>query len=166
MAKKIRGFEEVANEHKAYVENVSFHGIRKTFYPDVELPVRADPRSAGYDFFLPIDVILDPNQRLIVWSNVKAYMQDDEVLKIYPRSSHGNKGLMLSTTVGIIDASYYSNPKNDGNIGLALYNTAPRSMVLKRGDRIAQGIFTKYLTADNDEVLKATREGGMGSSGE
>jgi dUTP pyrophosphatase len=94
-------------------------------------------------------------------------MQDDEVLSLYPRSSTGIvKGLMLSNTVGKIDSSYYENETNDGNIGLPLLNTSGKGLQIKRGDRIVQGIFTKYLTTDDDAPTSNARVGGMGSSGE
>ena len=150
---RVRGFE-VVNE-----------GMRE-HEGEVQLPVRADVRSAGYDFFSPIDLILLPAQKTILMSDVKAYMLKDEVLELYPRSSMGiKKGLMLSNTVGIIDSSYYENESNDGNIGLPLLNTSGVAIEIKKGERIAQGIFKKYLVADDDAVLHAVRTGGMGSSG-
>lgn len=163
----IRGFEEVSDKHKQHGQTVTIHGKTQTIYPDTQLPVRADARSAGYDFFSPVDLKLLPAQKTILMTNVKAYMQEDEVLKLYPRSSMGiKKGLMLSNTVGVIDSSYYNNENNEGNIGLPLLNTSGVTIEIKRGERIAQGVFIKYLMADNDATLSDTRVGGMGSSGE
>lgn len=164
--KKVRGFEEVIDSKKQYGKVIDVYGQRKVMYPPVQLPVRADSRSAGYDFFSPIDVTILPKEKVILWTNVKAYMQEDEVLEVYPRSSMGvKKGLMLANTVGIIDSSYYENPDNDGNIGLALLNTSGTAIEIKRGERIAQGIFKKYLVADNDVTISEERKGGFGSSG-
>lgn len=73
-------------------------------------------------------------------------------------------GLMLSNTMGVVDASYYSNESNDGNIGLSLLNTSGRAIEVKKGERIVQGIFTPYLVADGDDA-SGTRTGGMGSTG-
>ena len=93
-------------------------------------------------------------------------MNPDEVLMLYVRSSIGiKKGIVLSNGTGIIDCSYFSNPGNDGNIGLALFNTSDKEVVLEAGERIAQGIFMKYLITDDDDVLNAQRVGGFGSSG-
>jgi len=72
---------------------------------------------------------------------------------------------MLSNSVGIIDASYYGNESNDGNIGIALVNTTGKAINIKKGQRIAQGIFTKFLVADVDETSDEQRSGGIGSSG-
>lgn len=164
---KTRGFEVVRDEHRTAYEDVTAYGKKTRIYADIILPARSDPRSAGYDLFLPRDVELLPAQKTLVWLDVKAYMGDTEVLEIYPRSSLGiKKGLMLSNTVGIIDASYYENPDNDGNIGLSLLNTSGRQIQLKRNDRVAQAIFKPYLLADEDVTLGDDRIGGIGSSGE
>ena len=161
-----RGFEVVEDKHRQHYQDVNIHGEVQRVYAKIQTPVRADKRSAGYDLFCPIDIMLLPAQKTLVFLDVKAYMEEDEVLYVYPRSSLGIKsGLMLGNTVGIIDSSYYNNEGNDGNIGLSLLNTSGKGIQLKKGDRIAQGIFAKFLTADNDEVLGAERVGGFGSSG-
>lgn len=139
---------------------------KKYYVSDIKLPVRADKRSAGYDFFLASDVEILPAQKTIIFTDVKAKMPDDVVLELYIRSSLAVKqGLMLSNSVGIIDASYYSNPDNDGNIGIAVVNTSGKAIKLSKGDRIAQGIFKPYFLTDEDSVLDEERKGGFGSSG-
>lgn len=136
-------------------------------HPTITLPTRGDEDSAGYDFYMPVDVVLLPGEKKTVPTNVKAYMQRGEVLKLYPRSSAGTKrGIVLSNTVGIIDTSYYENEENDGNIGLPLHNTTGQGITLKAGERVVQGIFMPYLVADGDATLKEKRTGGFGSSGE
>ena len=150
---KIRDFEPVVEE------------MRKGTM-DYILPTRGTSRSAGYDISSPITVTIEPHSSVLIWSNVKAYMAEDEVLQLYVRSSVGiKKGLMLKNTVGIVDSDYYSNKNNDGNIGLNLYNTTDEAVVIERGERVVQGIFMKYLTVDNDTFLKDERTGGIGSSG-
>jgi dUTP pyrophosphatase len=89
-------------------------------------------------------------------------MQDDECLIINVRSSMGGK-FMLANTQGWIDMDYYSNEGNDGNIGIFLKNISDEVQVIKRGDRIAQGAFTKDLPADNGNT-DAVRIGGFGST--
>ena len=149
---KIRGFEAVVEE------------MRKGTM-DYVLPTRGTSKSAGYDLASPIDVIIEPHSSVLIWTNVKAYMQDDEVLEVYIRSSTAIKrDLILKNTVGIIDSDYYSNESNDGNIGICLYNTTYAPREIKKGERIAQGIFKKYLVADDDVCLNDTRVGGIGST--
>jgi dUTP pyrophosphatase len=164
---KLRGFEIVKDEHRQNKKTVTVEQMgTHTIYAPITLPTRADVRSAGYDFYLAQDVTLLPAQKTLVWLDVKAYMQEDEVLEIYPRSSLGIKqGIMLGNTVGIIDSSYYENIGNDGNIGLSLLNTSGVGVELKAGSRVCQGIFKKFLVADNDTALSTERTGGIGSSG-
>lgn len=150
----VRGFEEVTESHRKFPESATF------------LPRRADKRSAGYDFFAKESISIQPYEKHVFWTDVKAYMLEDEVLKVYVRSSLGIKyGVRLVNQTGIIDASYYSNTSNDGNIGICLQNHSEAAVVINAGDRIAQGIFSKYLEADDDMTLASERAGGFGSSG-
>ena len=164
---KLRGFEVVRDNARTAKEVFTDEKKRKHEFPiDIKLPTRADVRSAGYDFYLPKDLKLLPMQKTIVWTDVKAFMQPDEVLEIYIRSSLAIKqGVMLSNNVGIVDSSYYGNESNDGNIGIAIVNTTGTTVELKAGERIAQGIFKKFLIADEDNTISSERTGGFGSSG-
>lgn len=164
---KQRGFEIVIDKHRQHYTDVNAEGKTFRVYPEITLPTRADEGSAGYDFYAPRNITIAPAQKTIIASDIKAYMQNDEVLILVPRSSMGvKKGLMISSTVGVIDASYYSNPDNDGNIQFALLNSSGVAIEIKRGERIVQGIFTKYLITDDDKPISAERIGGVGSSGE
>jgi dUTP pyrophosphatase len=148
-----RGFEAVSKEHRKHTG-------------EPVIPFRADARSAGYDFICPVDVSIKPNEKKLIFTDIKAYMQDDEVLLLYVRSSIGVKrGLRLSNGTGVIDSSYFENPDNDGNIGIPLHNTSDKTVFINAGERIAQGVFTKYLIADYDNVMHDSRTGGFGSSG-
>ena len=148
---KTRGFEKVAK----YAE------------VDFPLPERKTELSAGYDFCLPEEVTLEPGQLQLVPTGVKAYMQAGEWLGMHIRSSMAvKKHLMLVNNVGIIDADYYNNADNEGHIMLALLNMGQEKVVLPKGERVAQGIFYTYLTADGDEkIAKSVRGGGFGSTG-
>jgi dUTP pyrophosphatase len=162
-----RGFEVVKEEHRQAVTEAQVNGLglQKWYHP-ITLPTRGTSRSAAYDFYLPVDVTLLPAQKMLIWSDVKAYMQEDEVLELHIRSSLGIKqGIILSNITGIIDSDYYENPNNDGNIGFSLLNTSGRGVELKAGERIMQGIFQKYFITDDDQPLNSTRTGGIGHSG-
>ena len=147
---KIRGFEK----------------ITKSAEVDFPMPERKTELSAGYDFCLPEEVTLEPGKLQLVPTGVKAYMQPGEWLGMHIRSSMAvKKRLMLVNNVGIIDADYYNNADNEGHIMLALLNMGGEAVVLPKGERVAQGIFYNYLTADGDDkVAKAVRGGGFGST--
>jgi dUTP pyrophosphatase len=153
LAWRQRGFEVVDDAHRKH--------------PNVKiiLPRRSDHRSVGYDFVSPVDLVLQPNEQQLIWSDVKAYMQSNEVLLLNVRSSHGKPRIQLANTQGWIDSSYYNNPKNNGNIGLFLRNEGDAPYEIKKGDKIVQGMFTPYLTTDDDDPEHNDRIGGFGSNG-
>ena len=133
---------------------------------DYILPVRGTSRSACYDLASPITVTIEPHSSALIWTNIKAYMAEDEVLEVYVRSSIGiKKSLMLKNTVGVIDSDYYSNESNDGNIAVSLFNMNDEAVVIEKNERIAQAMFQKYLVVDNDVCLSDIRLGGIGSTG-
>ena len=102
----------------------------------------------------------------LVHTGIKAYMEDDEVLYIFNRSGNPKKlGLVLANSVGVIDSDYYGNVGNDGEIMFAFYNFFPFDITIHKGDKIGQGVFQKFLRADNAVVGDVVREGGFGSTG-
>ena len=91
------------------------------------LPQRATAHAAGYDLYAAEDCVIPVFEKdakpTLVKTGLKAYMQDDEMLLLYNRSSNpGKKGLILANSVGVIDKDYYGNPDNDGHIMFAFYN--------------------------------------------
>ena len=85
---------------------------------------------------------------------------------LYVRSSVGIKrNLCLANGTGVIDSTYFNNPDNEGNIICAIYNYGESEQVVKANERIAQGVFLKYLTTDDDATTNSNRSGGIGSSG-
>lgn len=102
----------------------------------------------------------------LVHTGIKAYMQEDEVLKLYNRSSNpGKMGLILANGVGVVDSDYYGNEDNDGEIMFAFYNFLPWVVKIKRGDKLGQGVFEKFYKADTDSSTEdKVRTGGFGST--
>lgn len=147
---KTRGFEIVRDD------------MRKTI-GDVTLPTRGTSKAMAYDFYANDNYVVAPNAIVKVWTDVKAYMQENECLILNVRSSMCGK-FMLANTQGWIDADYYSNDGNDGNIGVFLKNISDDTLVINKGERVAQGAFFNFLVADNGNT-DTVREGGFGSSG-
>ena len=132
-------------------------------YENIVLPYRATKGSAGYDFTSPVDITIKPNEMVKIPTGIRCYIEEGYVLHIYPRSSLGFKyQVRLANTVGIIDADYY-NALNEGHIIVALVNGGTNEVTIKKGDRIVQGIFYKFYTAEEEEVT-TVRTGGFGSS--
>ena len=126
---------------------------------DTKLPERQTKASAGYDFYVIEDVEIPAYGTVMLPTNVKAYMQENEVLMLYARSSLAIKrGLILQNTTGIIDSDFFPH-----EIKVALRNTTDKPVKLLKNERCAQGIFLKYLVSDNGN-LDNTRDGGIGST--
>ena len=138
---------------------------RKFKDEEIILPKRGTKGSAAYDFYTCCDIVIPANGRTgIIATDVKAQMEDDEVLLLFVRSSVGIKrGIVLSNGTGVIDSSYYGNIDNDGNIGVSLLNTTDEEIIIKKNERIMQGIFVKYLITEDDNTT-AERVGGFGST--
>lgn len=150
-------------------------------FPNAQLPEYQTARAAGADFFCAETVVVPSIWSLqnatslnsiaptLIHTGVKASMEDDEVLELYNRSSNPKKlGLILANGVGVVDADYYNNPDNDGEIMFAFYNIGPFNIAISAGQRIGQGIFKKYLrpTIENGLRIKnVERTGGFGSTG-
>ena len=131
---------------------------------EINIPKRKTKYSAGYDFEAAKDVVILPGygKPTLVPTGIKVYMEDDEVLKIYNRSSNpSKKHIILANAVGIIDKDYYGNEKNDGEIFFAFFNIGKEEITIKKGDAIGQGIFQKYLCIDNEEEILNERNGGF-----
>ena len=145
-----------------YFEIVS-DKFRKT-NSEIILPTRATKSSIAYDFYSPVAVTIPPMRSVMIWTDVKAHFNEDEALLINVRSSMGKYPVIIANTQGWIESDYCNNPNNDGNIGCRLFNLGTEPYVINVGDRIAQGMFIKYLVADNGNTDN-TRQGGFGSSG-
>ena len=149
---KIRGFEVV----KEYEDK------------GINLPVRKTKHSAAYDIEAAEEVVLPSFKKgvkpTLIPTGLKAYMQSDEVLLIVPRSSGPKKqGISFPHNVGVIDSDYYNNPDNEGHIFVQCINLKDEDVVIKKGEAVAQAIFQKYLTVDDDNA-EGMRTGGFGST--
>lgn len=172
---KLRGFEKVST------------------FTDINLPVRATKNAAGYDFEAANDILIpsvwtegvyaslktaydkaefsyskeisDKIKPVLVPTGIKAYMGENEFLQLCNRSSNPLKNfLVLSNGLGIIDSDYFNNPDNEGHIMFQFTNYGLSDFLIKKGDRIGQGVFLPFLKTDDDNST-ASREGGFGSSG-
>ena len=102
----------------------------------IHLPERKTSKSSGYDLESAEDVILAPHKTTVLSTGLKAYMQEDEYLAVYIRSSLAIKhGIVLINSTGIIDADYYNNPDNDGEFMFAFFNISDEDVLISEGYR-------------------------------
>lgn len=137
----------------------------KKIYENLSLPKRATIGSAGYDFYTPVDITLKPGETIKIPSGIRCEMNPAWVLMLFPRSGLGFKyRLQLNNTVGIIDSDYFYSD-NEGHIFIKLTNDSNENKTLevKQGQGIVQGIFMIYGITEDDDVTDI-RNGGFGST--
>lgn len=164
--KRIARFEKVSfNQFQSGFEGEFNLEEIKEMYDNLQLPKRATKGSAGYDFFAPFDITLEPGQTIKVPTGIRASMEDGWVLKLYPRSGLGFKfRLQLNNTVGIIDSDYYHS-SNEGHIFAKITNDTNENRVvsIKKNTGFIQGIFLEYGIT-YDDMVEEVRDGGFGST--
>ena len=172
-----------------------FEVVSKYKDRDIHLPKRSTGFSAGYDFEVAEDIVIPPLEHLmdelrthwngtitldgmaqytkrigakptLVPTGIKAQIKPGQYLKLVVRSSLPLKHwLILANSEGIIDGDYYNNPDNEGEIFFQLINLSPFPILLKKGDKIGQGIFVSYDLVEGDMYGEGeTRKGGFGST--
>lgn len=132
-----------------------------------------DPDADYYGFLKPLtlDSLSALTKELkskitLVSTGMKCSLNPSQYLELSVRSSTPLKHwLILGNGVGIIDADYYNNPDNEGEIFFQLINLSPFAIELKRGDKIGQGIIKTYGVTDDDNAC-GDRIGGLGSTTE
>lgn len=154
-------FEKISYE-QAEIDGLANH------WDNLKLPKRATMYSAGYDIFAPYSFTLYPGKEIKFPTGMKIKLDKDRFLMVVPRSGLGFKyGVQLSNTVGIIDADYYNNPKNEGHIWVKLsypiLDKQQQPLTIHTGDAVCQGIVLPYYKLEND-TTDETRNGGFGST--
>lgn len=137
---------------------------------DIKLPRRSTKLSAGYDFIAIEDIEIKPyeevREQVAIKTGVKVYLEDNKFLMLANRSSNpGKLGLVIPAGVGIIDKDYVDNESNEGEIIFNFYNLSNETVVIKKGDRMGQGIIMDYYTVRDDRAT-GERTGGHGSTGD
>ena len=134
---------------------------------DIHIPVRKTAHAAAYDIEAAEDItipIYKPGIKpTLIPTGLKAYCMDDECYFLISRSGGPKKGLLTPHGFGLIDADYYENSDNDGHFMVQVFNCSDKELKIKKGDAIAQVMFTKFLITDDDNA-KGIRKGGFGST--
>ncbi len=167
--KRIAKFEKVSLENFLNAVKDDFPEYTeediRDMYESIELPTRATKGSAGYDFHAPFAFSLPAGSTIKIPTGIRVQMDEDWVLKLYPRSGLGFKyRLQLNNTVGIIDSDYYYSD-NEGHIMAKITNDSNegKTVDISAGMGFMQGIFLEYgITVDDD--AQGIRNGGFGST--
>ena len=164
--KRIAKFEKVSLKQFSADWKDTFGDVTEEkiqeIYDQIRLPRRATAGSAGYDFFAPVDVQLAPGETIKIPTGIRAQMEQEWVLKVYPRSGLGFKyRLQMNNTVGIIDSDYFYSDNEDIFMKIRMTDGRKNCGTESRR-RICSGVFLEYGVMDDDATEK--RNGGFGRS--
>jgi dUTP pyrophosphatase len=128
------------------------------------LPTYATAGSVGFDLLCREDTEIAPHMLGLIPGNVIVQTPAGYMLMITLRSSTPRrKGLLIPHGLGIIDQDY----SGEGDeIMFQVYNFRDEAVLVKRGERIAQGLFIPVMQVAWNEVdTVGTGRGGFGSTG-
>ena len=131
---------------------------------DLPLPVYETEGSVGFDFLVREDTIVPSKKIVLIPANVIVEVPVGYMLMVSSRSSTPKKkGLTMPHGIGIIDHDYCGY---EDEVKIQMYNFGEETVMVKRGEKIAQGIFVRidrFSFNEIDSVSKPTR-GGFGST--
>jgi len=131
--------------------------------PAVALPEYQTPGAAGFDLAASADVEIPAGAIALVPTGLVIQAPAGHFLGIFARSSTPLKrGLMVANGVGVIDEDY-CGPGDE--VKIQLLNFTPAPVLVKRGDRLAQGLFIPVARAAWQETEDDLREGSRGGFG-
>ena len=100
----------------------------------------------------------------LVSTGMKCQLDSGYYLELSMRSSSPLKYLLvMANGVGIVDADYYNNPDNEGEIFFQILNLSPYPIKIQKGEAIGQGIIKRYHCAESNTSTNK-RKGGFGST--
>lgn len=146
--------------------NVSHHleVMVKRVDPTLPLPTYATEGAVGFDLICREHTEIAAHQLGRVPGNVIVTTPPGYMLLITLRSSTPKrKGLLMPHGVGVVDQDYCGE---GDELLMPVYNFRDETVVVQRGERIAQGIFVPIMRVTWHEVDEVgLARGGFGSTG-
>lgn len=133
--------------------------------PDIPLPRYESDHAAAFDLAAADDVVVEPRRVALVPTGLVVEVPAGMFLGVFARSSTPLKrGVMVANGVGVIDPDY-CGPADE--VKIAVMNFTDTAVTVRRGDRIAQGIFlaAPRVTWDEADQLREASRGGFGATG-
>ena len=128
------------------------------------LPIYETKCSVGFDLLAREDVEIGPDEIVLIPANVIVEVPKGYALIIASRSSTPNKyGLTKPHGIGVIDHDY-CGPNDE--IKIQVHSFRNKKVMIKKGTKLAQGIFMKVDQLEFEEVDEVTGQsrGGFGST--
>ena len=141
--------------------NVRIHRLRA----DVPLPRYESSGAAAFDLAAAADIEIPPNAVRLIPTGLIIEVPPGMFLGIFARSSTPLKrGLMVANGVGVVDPDYCGP---DDEVRIAVMNFTADAVSVRRGDRIAQGMFLSAprVTWEEASDVRGVSRGGFGATG-
>jgi len=138
--------------------------IKKTS-SDIALPQYHTQESAGFDIAASADVTVAAGTVVKIPTGLVIEAPKGHFLLIAARSSLPlKKGLAMANGIGVVDPDY-AGPNDE--VHIIVHNFTNSAVEVKKGERLAQGIFLPVEQAEWEEVdqLRDSDRGGIGSTG-
>ncbi len=133
---------------------------------DIKLPAYATEGSAGMDVCAAVDadIVVRPGERTLVPTGFAIALPHGHEAQIRPRS-----GLAIKHGIGILNGPGTIDSDYRGEVKIILINLGHEDFVIRRGDRIAQMIISRYERVEWQEVGELSETdrgaGGFGHTG-
>lgn len=130
----------------------------------IPLPTRATAGAAGFDIRASETTIIPAGGFALVGTGLAIEMPADMEAQVRPRSGlAARSGIGVLNSPGTIDSDYR------GEIRIVLFNISARDFTVRRGDRIAQLVFSRivgvrFVTARRPSRTRRST-GGFGHTG-
>ena len=148
------------------MEELTVHIQKEPGCEDIPLPEYQTPGAAGLDLYAAVDesVVIHPGDVRLITTGIRVSMPHGYEGQVRPRS-----GLALRHGVGILNSPGTIDSDYRGVVEVVLFNFGKSPFTVKRGDRIAQLVISRYarvafkLSGGLDRTERAS--GGFGSTG-
>ena len=133
--------------------------------PEINLPNYATSESAGFDIAAAENISVLPGKTILIKTGLIIQAPKGHFLLLAARSSLPiKKGLMVANGIGVVDRDF-AGPADE--IKIQVYNFTDQPVDVKKGERIAQGLFLPVDQVEWQEVEKIEEKsrGGFGGSG-
>lgn len=128
------------------------------------LPIYETQGSVGFDILCREDTTVEPRSLKLIPGNSIIETPEGYMLMLALRSSTPKKkGLLKPHGIGVIDTDYSGN---DDELMIQAYNFTDNQVTIKKGEKIAQGIFVRVDRFEWEEVddMDKVSRGGFGST--
>jgi dUTP pyrophosphatase len=133
---------------------------------DIPLPQYVTPGASGMDLCaaVPRKLVVRRGRTVLIPTGFSIELPSGFEAQIRPRS-----GLAISHNIGLLNSPGTIDSDYRGEIKIVLTNFGTKNFIVRRGDRIAQMIVSKYIRVNWREARNLKRskrgEGGFGHTG-